>query len=94
MGEYSIDVLLKDNEQTLLEKLEKNVGSSYREAILYALQRRHLLDVARETAILADSSKKMEELTKKLQRYTIWLMIFAFVQIVVAGVQTWKLIYP
>jgi hypothetical protein len=44
-----------------------------------------------ETAILASSSGKLESLTISLKRLTIWLIVFAGIQIVIAAVQTWKM---
>ena len=50
--------------------------------------------VHREVAILSDSSNRMENLTKKLKRFTFWLIVFAGIQIAVAGIQTWKMFQP
>jgi hypothetical protein len=43
---------------------------------------------------LADSSIIAEKLTDKLKTLTIWLIIFAGVQIAIAIVQTWKMFQP
>ena len=50
--------------------------------------------VHQEVAILTDSSDRMEKLTDKLKIFTIWLIVFAGIQIVIAGVQTWKMFQP
>jgi hypothetical protein len=51
-------------------------------------------DVHREVGILATSSEKLETLTEDLKTFTIWLMIFAGIQIAIVGVQTWKMFQP
>jgi hypothetical protein len=50
--------------------------------------------VHREVALLAASSEKMERLTANLQKLTIYMMVFAGIQIAVATVQTWKAFFP
>jgi hypothetical protein len=47
-----------------------------------------------EVIRLADSSDKMEVLTSKLKKFTIWLLVFAGAQIIIAGVQTWRMFQP
>ena len=49
--------------------------------------------VRQEVAILSTSSDRVERLTKTLKVYTVWLLVFAAVQIAIAGVQTWKMFH-
>ena len=51
-------------------------------------------EVRKEVATLRSSSDRVETLTKKLNRFTIWLLIFAGIQIVVAVIQTWRMFQP
>lgn len=50
--------------------------------------------VHNEVALLTSSSERMERLTTKLKTFTVWLMVFAGIQIIIAGVQTWKMLQP
>jgi hypothetical protein len=47
-----------------------------------------------EVGLLADSSTRMETLTVALKRFTICLLVFAGLQIAIAGIQTWKMFQP
>jgi hypothetical protein len=110
MADYSLKTLMGDDDETLLEKLTAPRLSNVRfiESIHSILQNRYLHrthDVIkelksveehtrREIAILSESSDRMERLTISLKKFTIWLMIFAAIQIVIAGVQTYKMFQP
>jgi hypothetical protein len=48
-------------------------------------------DVHREVSLLNSSSDRMEHHTITLKRFTVALIVFAVIQIVIAGVQTWKM---
>ena len=50
--------------------------------------------VKTEVRDLTDSSNQMERLTRSLKVLTIWLMVFAGVQIVIATIQTIKMYEP
>jgi hypothetical protein len=105
MGEFSIEVLAADDDEVLLTKLDKTVGSNYREAIICILQRRHLMAVAHEVAklrevsakmhtevgILANSSGKLEQLTERLNHLT-WVLIILTVLAIASpiGIEVWK----
>jgi Phage integrase family len=110
MADYSLKTLMSDDDETLLEKLTSPGLANVRfiENIQSILQYRYLQrthDIIkelksveertrREIAILSDSSDRMERLTLSLKRFTIWLMVFAAVQIVIAGIQTYKMFQP
>jgi hypothetical protein len=92
----------------LLELLGMNPERTISDWIRDDLQRRLLVSITEETrqltvatnnvrqevATLATSSIKLEDLTSKLKTLTIWLMVFAVIQIAIAAVQTWKMSQP
>jgi len=51
-------------------------------------------EVHREVVLLNTSSERMERHTITLKQFTVVLIIFAAIQIVIAGVQTWKMFQP
>jgi hypothetical protein len=74
---------------------------AYHPVVKAVLEGRLLTRIADETEALAtgvrrlsDSSDRMERLTKILTRWTVWLTMFAIIQIVFIGVQTWKMFQP
>ena len=104
-GIKELDDFRKMSIDQLYETMAGCQSPGYYQLAVEELQRRYLLEVGhqtaslveatngvhREVAILADSSGKVEKLTVNLRTLTIWLIIFAGLQILIAVVQTWKM---
>src|SRR5258708_2209538 len=86
------------SEEDLFAVMQLNHTGVYGDWAKAELQRRQLLSlqeatqqVHQEVAILSSSSDRMERHTITLKRFTVALIVFAVIQIVIAGVQTWKM---
>lgn len=95
-------------EKELFDIAENDSSGHFASMAFRELERRSLLEIGNEiinlaaatkkvhneVALLTSSSERMERLTTKLKTFTVWLMVFAGIQIIIAGVQTWKMLQP
>jgi hypothetical protein len=61
---------------------------------LFVAVKGELEKLTREVSILSNSSDRMEKLTVGLKVFTVWLLVFAGIQIIIACAQTWKMFQP